>query len=69
VKKSAPSNKKSAGWLDSGRIETFMAVAVLAAVLGLFLKFYRPGGDVPSAGPMELQAPATTGPQAHAAAN
>lgn len=64
MKKSAPSNSK--GWMDSGRIETFMAVAVLAAVLGLFVKFYRPGGDVPSTGPLEQSAPATTGPAAHA---
>ncbi len=62
MKKSAPTTK---GWLDSGRIETFMAVAVLAAVLGLFVKFYRPGGDVPSAGPVDTQAPATAGPAAH----
>jgi hypothetical protein len=48
--------KKS--WVDGGRIETVVAGAVLAAVLGLFVKFYRPESEAPSAPAVELQAPA-----------
>ena len=33
-------------WLDSGRIETVVALLVLGAVLALFLKFHRPDTPV-----------------------
>lgn len=35
--------------LNSGRIETFLAVVVLAAVIGLFVKFQ--GAEPPTSGP------------------
>lgn len=55
--------KKS--WVDGGRIETVVAGAVLAAVLGLFVKFYRPEQEVPNAPAVELQAPAPAGHAQH----
>ena len=56
--------KKS--WVDGGRIETVVAGVVLAAVLGLFVKFYRNEPETgPTAPPVELQAPANTGPSQH----
>jgi hypothetical protein len=55
--------KKS--WVDGGRIETVVAGAVLAAVLGLFVKFYRPEQEAPSAPVVELQAPMATGVAQH----
>ncbi len=35
--------KKS--WVDSGRIETVVALAVLVTVIALFAKFYRPAPE------------------------
>lgn len=55
--------KKS--WVDGGRIETVVAGAVLAAVLGLFVKFYRPDAEAPSAPAVELQAPAPAAQPQH----
>lgn len=37
--------KKS--WVDSGRIETVVALAVLVTVIALFVKFYRPAAPDP----------------------
>jgi hypothetical protein len=49
--------------MDSGRIETILACAVLAAVIGLFAKFYRPDSErapeVPSAAAPADVTPAT----------
>jgi hypothetical protein len=55
--------KKS--WVDGGRIETVVAGVVLAAVLGLFVKFYRTDDGGPTAPSVALQAPANTGPSQH----
>lgn len=35
--------KKS--WVDSGRVETVVALAVLVTVIALFVKFYRPAPE------------------------
>lgn len=53
--------KKS--WVDSGRIETVLACVVLAAVIGLFVRFYRPTTDpVPAASEMRVPAAAQPAP-------
>jgi hypothetical protein len=55
--------KKS--WVDSGRIETFVALAVLVAVIALFVKFYRPT-EVQAAPAVETRTPAPVGPMSSA---
>jgi hypothetical protein len=45
--------------IDSGRIETFLALGILVAVIVLFAKFYRPAVDAPVPPPV-IEAPATT---------
>ncbi|MCO5172240.1 MAG: hypothetical protein M9894_38575 [Planctomycetes bacterium] len=56
--------KKS--WVDSGRVETVVALAVLVAVIALFAKFYRPATPEPQLPMVESRTPATTGPTSSA---
>ncbi len=56
--------KNKTSWVDGGRIETAVAVVVLAVVVGLFARFYRPTLDPAPAPTTTLQAPATAGPTA-----
>lgn len=55
--------KKS--WVDSGRVETFVALAVLVAVMALFVKFYRPAPE-PNLPPAIEAARTPTGPMSSA---
>ncbi|MBX3471828.1 MAG: hypothetical protein KF878_33650 [Planctomycetes bacterium] len=48
--------KKS--WVDSGRVETVVALAVLVAVIALFAKFYRPATPEPQLPMVDTRAPA-----------
>lgn len=54
--------KKS--WVDSGRVETVVALAVLVAVIALFVKFYRPA-PAPQL-PPTVEAARTAGPTSSA---
>lgn len=42
--------------IDSGRIETVLALGILIAVIVLFAKFYQPGVETPVP-PPAIQAP------------
>jgi hypothetical protein len=55
--------KKS--WVDGGKIETVVALAVLLAVIALFAKFYRPAPE-PQAPTVETRTPANAGPTSSA---
>lgn len=52
--------KKS--WVDGGRIETILACLVLAAVIGLFVRFYRPTTDPTPVGTEMLGVPTAAQP-------
>lgn len=56
---------KKASWLDGGRIETALACVVLAAVIGLFVRFYRPDNDAPPVTGTDIRVPATATTPAH----
>jgi hypothetical protein len=55
--------KKS--WVDSGRVETVVALAVLVAVVALFVKFYRPSPE-PNLPTVEARTTAPAGPTSSA---
>jgi hypothetical protein len=57
--------KKTTGWLDGGRIETALACVVLMAVIGLFVRFYRPHNEAPPAPGAEIHVPATATTPSH----
>ena len=55
---------KKSSWVDGGRIETALACVVLAAVIGLFVRFYRPTHDAPPPA-SDIRVPATAGQPSH----
>jgi hypothetical protein len=58
--------KKSSSWVDSGRVETVVALAVLVAVIALFVKFYRPTPEPQVPATVEARTPAPVGPTSSA---
>lgn len=52
-------------WLESGRIETLLALGILAAVGFLFLRFYQPQTPPPAPRATPVQAGAVSGTPTH----
>lgn len=56
---------KKTSWVDGGRVETALACVVLAAVIALFVRFYRPESTVPPVTGTDIRVPATATTPAH----